>query len=260
MLVVGNDFGQLILNVGRVDRLVASTGEGNSGLVKITPSNEETRRFGQEEQATSQNERPKHLEADGDAVGAAVFSVLGSIVDAGRQEEADADAELVSRNDSAADLAGSNLGHVQNDDGGDETDTEASDQSSSHNKTEACRGGLEDDTHDKDSAAENDRGATTDPISKITSNESSEEGTGRENRGDERLVGRGEGSGVRSFDGVDEVFHAHDARDVTRVVSKEDTTESGEDAHQVGLDCDGGLDPRQIVTTRRGRGSTRHIC
>lgn len=46
----------------------------------------------------------------------------------GRKHDADGDGELVARDEHAADLAGADLGHVEDDDGRDETDTEPCDE------------------------------------------------------------------------------------------------------------------------------------
>jgi hypothetical protein len=42
---------------------------------------------------------------------------------------------------------------------------------------------------------------------------------------------------------VNEIVHGHDAVNVTRIVTKEDTTKGSEGAHHVCLPGDRGLDP-----------------
>ena len=59
------------------------------------------------------------LDGNRDTVATAVGTVLGGVDNARSEQETDGDAELVAGHDSATDLAGGNLGHVQDDDGGD---------------------------------------------------------------------------------------------------------------------------------------------
>ena len=68
--------------------------------------------------------RPEELDSNGDPVRTSVGPVLGCVNDATGQEETNSDTELVAGYDSSSDLSGSNFGHVENDDGGDESDTE----------------------------------------------------------------------------------------------------------------------------------------
>ena len=118
--------------------------------------------------------------------------------------------------------------------------------------------GLKDDTNDEDEASRNDGSSSTEPISEIACDESTEECTGRENGGDEGLLPIRKGEGVllcrgrvrrevrETFIEVDEVGHAHDSRDISRVIAKEDTTERGERAHEIRLEGDRSLDPVHV--------------
>jgi len=261
VLVVCDDLGKLILDVGRVDGLIAGAGKSNSSLVKLALLDEVARGLRQEEQPDRQDEGPSHLQTDRDTVRAAISAVLGAVVDARSEKQPKADTELVSRDDGTADLAGRDLGHVQDDDSRDETNAKSSNKSARHNQAERGRSRLEDDSDDEDHASKNNRCPTPEPIRQIASNQSTEKGTGRENRRDQRLVGRGKRRSAGPFDGVDEVLHAHDAGDVSRVVAEEDTAKCSENAHQVSLDRDGGLDTSDIVgATRWGGCTTRHLA
>jgi hypothetical protein len=53
---------------------------------------------------------------------------------------------LVASNEGATDFLGANLRHVQNDNGGLETDTDTGDETTSNDQTETSRGSLENDT------------------------------------------------------------------------------------------------------------------
>src|SRR5262249_50386257 len=59
---------------------------------------------------------------------------------------------------------------------------------------------------------------------------------------------------------VDDIVHGQDAVDVSRVVTEQDAAERGEDAHQVRLPCDWGLDTIEIGRGREGDTASRHDC
>lgn len=95
---------------------------------------------------------------------------------------------------------------------------------------------MENDTDNEDEASGDNRSSSTDPVSEIASDESSEEGTSRKNGGDEGLLPGGKRKGVlfgirsvwsrRLEAGVegDEVVHAHDSGNITGIEAEEDTT------------------------------------
>jgi hypothetical protein len=86
------------------------------------------------------------LNGDRDTVRASVVTVLGGLVDAGGEEETDGDSELVAGDDGTTNLLGRNLGHVQDDGGGDDTDTETGDGTADDKKGYGGGGDLKDDT------------------------------------------------------------------------------------------------------------------
>lgn len=188
VLVVGNNFTQLLLNIIRVLGLIANTGQRGSGLVELALLDKVTRRFGQEKQSTTENKRPEHLDGNWNTIRAGIVSLLSGIVDARSQHETNGDAELIPRNNGTTDLAGGNLGHVQNNNGGDETNTEASNQTASNEKTQARRSGLQNNTDDEDGTARNDGNATAKPVSKITGDDSTKEGSRGEDGGNQRFL------------------------------------------------------------------------
>jgi len=116
---------------------------------------------------------------------------------------------------------------------------------------------LEDDTNDVDNATSDDGPLATNDVGGVTSDESTEESTSREDRSDKRQVAALEGSSQTggllgedvglTLDEGDEDTGASDTVDVTGIVTEEDTTEGGECAHEVGLPGDGGLDALDIV-------------
>jgi hypothetical protein len=169
---VGDDLGKLLLDVGRVEGLASEAGEDAAGIFNATALDVEARGVGQEEEADGEDEGPRKLDGDGDAVRAGVGAVLGGIGDARRQKKADGDAELVAGDESATDLARGDFGHVEDDDGRDEADAEAGNQAAGDDEAEARReGGLEDDANGVDAAAGNDRRTTAHHVGQITCDE-----------------------------------------------------------------------------------------
>ena len=128
VLVISDDFREFGLDVFGVAGLASKTAEDLSGAVDFAAFDEVAGGFGEEEEAEGEDEGPEHLDGHGDAVGAAVGVVLGAVVDAGGEEEADCDAELVAGDDGAAYFLGGDFGHVEDDDGGDEADAETGDE------------------------------------------------------------------------------------------------------------------------------------
>jgi len=185
---VGFDLVDLSLDVLRVLGLATDTSKRMNGLFLLALADVETRGFRKDEKTNSEDNSPKHLESDGNAVGARVGTVLSAIVNTRGKHETDSDAELVTGHDSTTNLARSNLGHVHDDNSRHESDTESSNQTASDQETEASWSSLEHDTDDEDNAASNNGEPTTKPICQITSDEGTEESTSRENRDDERLA------------------------------------------------------------------------
>lgn len=103
--------------------------------IQIPSLDKESWRLRQEEETSTEDERPKHLNRNGDAIGAGVVTVLSAIVDAGRKQNPNGDAELVTRHDCTPDLLWSDLRHVQDYDGGHESDAKPSNQATCHYET-----------------------------------------------------------------------------------------------------------------------------
>ena len=148
-----------------------------------------------------------------------------------------------------------NLGHVENDDSGLETDTETSNETTDNDASKSVTvtsDHLDNDTNAVDHATHDDSPLATHAVGKITSDQGTEEGTTRENRDDERLVALGESIGTAALDLLDEKLGAVDTVDVTGIITEEDTSERGEGAHHVGLPGDGSLDLLDIVGSLEG--------
>ena len=79
ILFVGNDFGQLDLDIFRIFGLPTKSAERIRSIVKSSTLNEVTRRVWQEEQATSKDKTPRELYANRDTVRASVGTVLSRV-------------------------------------------------------------------------------------------------------------------------------------------------------------------------------------
>ena len=146
VFLVGNNLRELSLDVLAVLGLTTQSGERGASLLDATALDEVSRGVGKACDTDREDDTPGELDANGNAVLAAVTTVLDSVVDAGSDEETEGDGELVASNEGATDFLGANLRHVQDDNGGLETDTDTGDETTSNDQTETSRGSLENDT------------------------------------------------------------------------------------------------------------------
>ena len=259
ILFVGNDLSDLTLNVLGLSGLTTDTGQSSNGGLDVTALDEVAGRVGQEEETGGEDDSPGELNANGDTILAGVAVVLGSIDDNRGEENTDGDAELVAGNKSTTNLAGANLGHVENDNGRLETDTETSNETTDDDGGESAgagRGGnLNDATDSVDGAADNDGPLAADPVGEVTGDESTEESTARQDGDDQGLVRTAESGGTGTLDSGDENAGARDTIDVTGVITEEDTTKGGKGAHEIGLPSDGSLDVLDIDGGSEGDGA-----
>ena len=79
ILLVGDDFSKLNLDVFGVCGLSTKPAQGRGSLVESTTLDEVTWGVWQEEKATTQDETPGELDTDGDTVGATVSAILGGV-------------------------------------------------------------------------------------------------------------------------------------------------------------------------------------
>ena len=248
VLLVGDNLGKLGLDVLRVGWLTTEAAESLASLLDTATLDKVTWGVWKEEETTTKNDTEDELDADWDAVRASVGAVLSGIVDARSEEETNGNTELVSRDESATNLTWADLGHVENDNCGFETDTETSDETTSDNETKTVGSDLKNDTDDVDEATNDDSVLATEDFGDITGDDSTEKGTGREDRDDKRVVGRGQGiEWATRLHSADEDTGGSDTVDVTRIITEEDTSERGKGADEVGLEGDWRLDALDIV-------------
>ena len=162
--------------------------------------------------------------------------------------------------------------HIEDDNGGDEANTGASDQTASNHDTKAGGSRLEYASNGEDSAAGDDGHAASNEIGAVTGNDGTEEGATRQDRSRQRLIARRQvESGNGSFIiGVwvrkarilaNEVFHGQDAGHPAGVISKEDTAKGSKGAEEVGLEGNGCFYPRGIGRARdHSDSASRHDC
>ena len=106
ILLVGDDLGELNLDVLGALGLAAQAGERVGGLGEVALLDEEAGRVGEEHQTAAQDEGPGELDGDRDAVRASVGALLGGVHDARGEHDTDGDAELVAGDERTTDLAG----------------------------------------------------------------------------------------------------------------------------------------------------------
>lgn len=83
MLMSGNDLGKLALDKIARDILTTESRQGVGGAVNFSFSDIEPWRLWKKIEAASENHSPYHLYRNGDPVGAAIVTVLGSVIDGG---------------------------------------------------------------------------------------------------------------------------------------------------------------------------------
>lgn len=142
IFVIRDNLREFVLDEIGFDGLTSKPCEGLGCIVEFPALDEVTGGLGQKGDTGTQDQSPEHLNGDGDAVGARVHTVLSGIVDARGKEQANSNGELVAGDDGAADFLGAALGHVEDDDCGDEADAEASDETTGDEQAEAGRRGL----------------------------------------------------------------------------------------------------------------------
>ena len=79
--------------------------------------------------------------------------------------------ELVARDEGTAHFSRADLGHVEDDGGGDEADTKTGNETASDDEAETGRSGLENASNNVNEAARNDGGSATNPVGEITGNQ-----------------------------------------------------------------------------------------
>ena len=120
-------------------------------------------------------------------------------------------------------------------------------------------GDLDGNTNDVDEAADDDGPFAADDVGDVASNDCAEEGTAGQDRGDQRLVGRGERCRSGALDDGNELGEAIDTVDVSRVIAEEDTSEGSEGADQVGFPGHWSLDAIDIGGGGEGTNLARHL-
>lgn len=169
---------------------------------------------------------------------------------------------MISADQHASDLAWCNLRHVKNNDCALKSYTNTCNCAASNEELPSGRRDLEDTTHNEDPASGNDRGTTAKVIGKVTGDDGTKEGSGREDGCDERLDGRRKGKALdfgcrcpgtrnrKSSVKVDHIVHTHHTGNVPHVVPKKYPTECSESARHVSFGCDRSLDELDIVLDR----------
>lgn len=187
VLLIGNDLSKLSFDVLRVLRLTTDAGEGLARLLYPTTLDVVTRGVWQEQKTTTEDETEDELETDRHAVLSGALVVFDAVVDARGEQQTDSDAELVTGDQGTTNLLRANLRHVEDDNGGFETDTETSDETTwmllaycnlartvvgltSNNQTETVGCNLEDNSDNVDKAAGDNSPFTCNNMSVLCAN------------------------------------------------------------------------------------------
>lgn len=135
VLMVCNNFCELLADVQRVDRLTTDSGQSSCGLFQSSLLDEKSWRVREKSQSSPQDQGPKKLNCDRDSVRSSIVPILCSVHYTVGEQNSDRDAELVRRYESATDFLWADLGHVENHNRGDETYTQSTDEPSGNHET-----------------------------------------------------------------------------------------------------------------------------
>jgi len=145
--------------------------------------------------------------------------------------------------------------------GGNETHSGASNETTDNHHSKGRGGGLKDTTNDEGQAARDNCPSTTNAVGDVSSNNGTKERSTRENPSKKRLLPSWKHKEIELVRAgiwsrvwssrilVNIVLHSHDSSHPSRVVSEEDTTKCSESAHEVGLQGNGSFDTRGIGRT-----------
>src|SRR2546421_9334629 len=131
--MIGNDLGQLVLDIFRLDGLATDGRESLGCFLEfacckvscqigevvshlLTLLYIETWGLRKEEQAKTDDDCPEELNSDRDSIGAGVETILRCIHDTVGEKNADGDAKLVAGDEGTANSLGGYFRHIQDDD------------------------------------------------------------------------------------------------------------------------------------------------
>ena len=184
--MVGSDLSQLLNESGILDIKAAKGGKRLSSLLWVTLLDEPARSLGKPDATNEENDSPGELNSDGNTVRAGIVPVLGGVIDDSSKQQTDGDSKLVATDDGTTNPLGCSLGLVQGNSGTDHTNTVTSEETSSNEHGDSGSSSLKDDTDTEDDVADNKTETATKEISSGCGSQSTEEGTSREDRDDQR--------------------------------------------------------------------------
>ncbi len=262
--------------------MTTKSSKGSRCLFEVSALDVVTWGIWESEETSSKNDSPSKLNGDWDTVLSGVVDVLCDVDEDRGEEDTDGNAELVTcdqgttnslwslqkelacENCRERDRRTYNLGHVEDDNGRFETDSDTSNQTTNDDCSESITSTsdhLNNDTDHVDQTSENDSPFATNAIRDITSDDSTEESTSGQDRDDEGGVGGTESDLLIDdllvwavLDVGDEERRWQDTVDVTGIITKEDTSERCKSANQVGLEGDWSLNTGNVVA------ASRHCC
>lgn len=172
ILVVGLDLGDFGSNGFVVLRELAETSEGLGGTGQIVLLDKVTRSLGENKHTGDQDDGPGELDGNGNTVGAGIVTLLRSLVNDGRKEDADSYGELIGANDGTTDPFGHGFGLIERNKGGNETDTETSNDTANGEQRNGGSCSLEDNADGENDRSVNETPASTKDITERSSSQS----------------------------------------------------------------------------------------
>ena len=225
VLVVGSDLSQLLNKGGVVNVKTAKSRKRLGSIFWATLLDEPTRSLGKPDATDEEDNSPGELDSDRNAVRASVIPVLGGIVDDGSKQKTNGNGKLVATDNGTTDPLGGSLGLVERNGSRDHTDSVTSEETTSNKQGDISSNGLEDNTKTEDNVAGNETKAATEEIGSRGGSQGTEEGTGREDRDNERGLVGGDirmavlGVDVSSAENLTPVLHSQNTTNGTSIIS-----------------------------------------
>lgn len=231
-LVSSLDVLQLLKQVWVVVWKLSQSSKRVSGLSVSTLRNEESRSLRQQVHTETQDKTPQDLDGQWDSVRSRTVDLVGTLVNTSSQENTDGDSPLVTRDNGTSDPLRSGLGLVQRNGGGNQTNTQTSNNSTDNKQRKRVRSSLQSSTQvEDDKRGDNQTPSSTQGIVDERSTKSTNQGTGRQDGDKQRRFVGSEVFLVLWEVGLN-VRHGHDTGNGTGIVTEKNTTEGGKDTDE----------------------------
>jgi len=187
---VGGDFSKFFVDFLRIGIVFEDTSERSTGIFVATTHEQPTRRFGKDEESSSENGSPDELKSDRDLVASSVVDILGTVDDDSSDQKTDGDHPLVTSDETSSNGFGSALGLVHGNEARSSSNSETSEYTTDDENGNSLSTGLKSNTEAENAKISDDSPSTTKVITERKGEESTDESPGGKNRSYKRVGSR----------------------------------------------------------------------